>query len=257
MNTRFALRFSIVILLSISLKGWSLPDVNTILKKLDNIMKLNNDLKANVKLTIKKEGQGTKVIESIYYRSDSSDSFLVYMTAPPAERGNGYLRVGEDFWMYRVNTRTFQHINRDESIGGSHVKGGDMEKRKLQELYQPALDVNGNQIISAEKLGKYDVYKLELIAKVKDVTYPKQVYWVRQDNYLPLKVESYSLSGTLMQTALYLNYTAINGKYFAVKMLVIDEFEKGNKTLMEISGIDLKKLDPYIFTQAYLENKSK
>ena len=39
--------------------------------------------------------------------------------------------------------------------------------------------------------------------------------------------------------------------------MFIDEFEKGNKTVMEMSGISLKKLDDSIFNKAYLENLSK
>ena len=38
--------------------------------------------------------------------------------------------------------------------------------------------------------------------------------------------------------------------------MLIDEFEKGNKTLVDISGISTEKL-PNIFTKAYLENVSK
>jgi hypothetical protein len=42
-----------------------------------------------------------------------------------------------------------------------------------------------------------------------------------------------------------------------VQQLFIDEFEKGNKTIVEISGIITEKLGDAIFTKAYLENLSK
>ena len=42
-----------------------------------------------------------------------------------------------------------------------------------------------------------------------------------------------------------------------MKQLFVDEFEKGNKTIVEISGISTDKLDGSIFTKAYLENLSK
>ena len=87
--------------------------------------------------------------------------------------------------------------------------------------------------------------------------YPKKIYWVRQDNELILKEESYALSGTLMQTAYYLKFTLIDGRYIAVKMFFLDEFEKGNKSVVEISNITTRKLDDVIFTKAYLENLSK
>ena len=60
-----------------------------------------------------------------------------------------------------------------------------------------------------------------------------------------------------MQTTYYQKYTLVNTKYVAIKQLIIDEFEKGNKTLVDISGIGTDKLDDVIFTKAYLENLSK
>ena len=231
--------------------------VHMLLTKIENIQEMTSDVRAKVQVTQQKPGQGTKNIEMIYYRRDSDDSFLIVMAAPETDKGNGYLRVKDNFWMYRRNTRTFQHINRDESIGGTGAHAEDFEKRKLTELYAPTLDASGKEILAEEVLGKIPVYRFEVTAKVNDVDYPKKIYWIRRDNYLPLKEQSFSMSGTLMETAYYLNYTIVDGRYVAVKMMFIDEFEKGNKTLVEISGISTQPLDGSIFTKAYLENLSK
>ena len=237
--------------------AWSLPSINELIEKQDERFELKSDMTCKVNIVQRKANQGDKIIESIFYRRDSDDSFLIVMIAPDADKGNGYLRVGDNFWMYRVNTRTFQHINRDESISGTDMKSGDFEKRKMSELYKPALDANGKEKITSEKLGQIPVYKFEITAKVSDVTYPKEIFWVRQDNYLPLKVQAFSLSGTLMQSAYYLQYTTVEGKFIPVKQMFVDEFEKGNKSVMEMSGISFQKLDDSIFTKAYLENLSK
>jgi isochorismate synthase EntC len=236
---------------------FALPAANDLLKKIDEVQKQTTDVKANVSLTQQKANQGVKTLEVLYYRRDSDRSFLIVMEAPESDKGNGYLRVADNFWMYRRNTRTFQHINRDESIGGSDAKGQDFEERSVTELYQPALDKDNKEKLSEEKLGQIAVYKFEVTNKVKDVSYPKKVYWVRTDNGLVLKEESYSSSNTLMQTAYYLKYTTLHGKYVPVEQLFIDEFEKGNKTKVVLSNIADDKLDDKIFTKAYLENLSK
>jgi hypothetical protein len=162
-------------------------------------------------------------------------------------------------WMYRRNTRTFQIMGRGQSIGGTDADADDLETRKYVELYEPVLDEHGNEKLTEETLGKakIPVYRFEVKAKVKDVDYPKKTYWVRQDNFLKLKEESYSLSGTLTQTIYYPKYTNVQGRYVFAKQLVIDEFEKGNKTLLQLSGISLKAIDDAVFTKAYLENLSK
>lgn len=237
--------------------AYAAPRVTDIVNKIDYMMEQIGDISVKVSLVQNKARQGVKNYESLYFRRDKTDEFLIVILAPDTEKGNGYLRVGENFWMYRQNTRTFQHISRDESIMGTDTKAGDFEKRKLADLYKPLTDPKGVEIIEEEMLGKKPVYKFTLLAKVNDVTYPKQVYWVERNNYLMLKVQSYSLSGTLMQTAYFPKWTQIDGKYIWLQLVSIDEFEKGNKTIVELSGISTKKLDPRIFTKAYLENLSK
>ncbi len=231
--------------------------VVTILKAIDANYKMKKDVRADVTLTQQRAAQGTKIMQMAYYRRDSDDAFLIAINGPENEKGNGYLRVGDNFWMYRKNTRTFQHVNRDESIGGSDAHSDDFETRKLEELYGPVVDSSGTEKISEEMLGKVPVFKFEIKARVSDVDYPRQIFWTRRDNSLLLKQESYSLSGTLMQTAYFLKFTEIEGRYVPVKQLFIDEFEKGNKTVVEIANMVPGTLDDKIFTKAYLENLSK
>jgi outer membrane lipoprotein-sorting protein len=236
--------------------GQAFPSVADLLVRLDAQQTFTTDLSCRVTLTQTSRKQGDKIFQSFFYRSDAVDSFLIVVTGPEAEKGNGYLRVGENFWLYRRNTRTFSIISRDESISGTDARGGDFERRKLSELYRPVVK-NGREQIREEKLGVIPVYRIEIEAKVADVTYPRQVYWIRRDNLLPLKTESYALSGTLMQTSYFRRYEQIAGKFFLTEGLFIDEFEKGNRTLLSISGISLAAIDRRVFTKPYLENLSK
>lgn len=231
--------------------------VGDILEEIDEISDLKSDFTAKAEMTQQKAGEGVKLYQAIYYRRDADDSFLMIFTGPEVEKGNGYLKQGENMWKYMRNTRSFQHINRDENIAGTNTRGEDFERRKLTELYKPALDKEGKEIIFETKLGAVPVYQIELTAKVENVSYPKRIYWVRQDNYLPLKVQSYSLNGTLMETDYYLKYTQIEGKYQLIKGIFIDEFEKGNKTIVDIKDISIKKIGDHVFTKAYLESLSK
>jgi hypothetical protein len=246
---------AVAALLVLAATAMARPTVGEILDSLDWKHRMTTDVRANVVLTQQKAGQGTKVLQMMYYRRDADDAFLIALTGPEAEKGNGYLRMGDNFWMYRRNTRTFQHINRDESIGGSDARGDDFEERRLTEMYAPEQDSGGG--LREERLGQIDVYRFALRAKVSDVDYPRKTYWVRRDNFLVLKEESYSLNGTLMQTTYFLKYTEIKQRFVPVKQIFIDEFEKGNKTVLELANISIDKLDDAIFTKAYLENLSK
>jgi hypothetical protein len=247
----------ISIILVIASVTFAQPAINTILKSLEGDMTMTNDARAKVTISQQKAKEGVKNMECMWYRRDKDNAILIVMLAPESDKGNGYLRMDDNFWMYRRNTRTFQHINRDESIGGSDARGDDFENRKLTELYEGYKNAAGGDSIVEDKLGPIAVWRFPLKAKVQDVSYPKKIFYTRKDNNLLLKEENFSASGTLMLTAYHLKYTQVDGKYVAIKQMYIDEFEKGNKTMVEISGIVTDKLDDGIFTKAYLENLSK
>ena len=231
--------------------------VKDILRKMDQLQKLEEDVTAKVNIVQQDVEQGKKVMQSIYFAKDTSDLFLIVLTAPESEKGNGYLKIAKNFWMYRRNTRTFQHVSRDESIAGSDANASDFEAPKYEKHYKAILAPNGSEIIESTMLGKVPVYKVEIISQIVEVDYPKKILWVRKDNFLPLKEQSFSLSGTLMKTQYFLKYSQVDHKYIPVKQLVIDEFEKGNKTLWEITDISFKPIAESVFTKAYLENLSK
>ena len=131
---------------------WANPSVSEIIDEVDTHLQLKSDMTAQARITTRDPEQGTKVIDSVYYRRDSDDAFLIVIASPESDRGNGYMRVGDNLWMYKRATRTFTHIGRDEKIGGSNASAGDMETRKFKDLYKPSLDASGKEIISEEML---------------------------------------------------------------------------------------------------------
>jgi hypothetical protein len=233
------------------------PDGHAVLKALETNETLRDDLHAEVSLTEVRTGQGAKIIKCEYYRRDSDKSFVISMTAPESDRGNGYIRQGEHFWMYRQNTRTFQHVTRDESIAGSDAHGGDFESRPLTEMYTPSQDAQGRELLRADTIGGVPCWRLDVRAIISDVDYPKKTFWVRQSDLLLAKDQSYSTSGTLMHTGYYTKYEPIAGRQFPMRQLQVDEVEKGNRTLVDLDDVKVGKLDADIFTKAWLESHSK
>lgn len=231
--------------------------VTEILHEIEKRNKLEVDLTAKVSVVTQRIKQGVREFEFLYHKRDSDDSFMFVYLSPEREKGNGTLRVEDNIWWYRRNTRTFQHMSRSDRIGDTGITAEDLETRKLTELYAAVTNGDGEEIYTEEMLGKIPVYRFEIKAIVKDVRYPKHIYWVRKDNYLLLKQDSFSLSDTLMQTSYYLKYTNIKERYIPLKFMVVDQFEKGNKDIIDVSGISLKPLDNAVFTKPYLENLSK
>ena len=233
------------------------PDANAILKFLELNEQLRDDMHAQVSLTETRSGQGAKAMRCEYYRRDSDKSFVILMTAPESDRGNGYLRQGEHFWMYRRNTRTFQHVNRDESIGGSDAHGQDFESRPLTRMYAAAKDAHGRELLRADTVGGLPCWRLEVRAIVSDVDYPHKIFWVRQSDLLLAKDQSFSSGGTLMHTGYYTKYQPVAGRQIPTRQVHVDEVEKGNRTLVDLADIQVGRQDPQIFTKAWLESRSK
>lgn len=222
-----------------------------ILKKMDDLGSLESDGTARIKITTQKPGQLAKVQEMQWFRQDSTKSFLIIIQSPASERGNGYLKNGDNLWLYKRNTRTFQFINSSERIGGSGATADDFDEKTLSEQY----NVVGK--IEETKLGSRDVYKFEVRGKNRNVKDPTRIYWVDKATFLPLRQQNFSLSGTLLETIEFSKYTRVGKSFVAGVIRVTDEIDKGNVTIVEISAFSTDKIDPKVFTKAYLENLSR
>jgi uncharacterized membrane protein len=96
-----------------------------------------------------------------------------------------------------------------------------------------------------------------------DVAFPSVRLWVDQATGNVLKKQEMALSGRLMRTAYYPRWKKVWSEskkadvWYAEEMRFYDEVEKANQTLVLIKSIDLRPLDPNLFTKAWLESKSR
>jgi hypothetical protein len=248
----------VVVLAMNTVVSAQMPTVLDVLKKMEAIEFVESDGTLKMSFTLQRKDQGVKPMEAVFYRRDKDDAFLMVITAPESDKGNGYLRTGDNMWMYRRNSRTYQKMSRYQNIIGT-LNAVDFEKRKYSELYAPFVDANGKELISEDTLGqaKIPVYRIEVKVVAKDLPFPRMVYYVNKDTFLTMKSEGYSESGVLMVSAYTPKYHEINGKFITAKVMSVDEFEKGNKTLVDLSGVSLQPIDDTVFTKAYLESLSK
>ncbi|MEQ8980403.1 MAG: outer membrane lipoprotein-sorting protein, partial [Deltaproteobacteria bacterium] len=105
---------------------------------------------------------------------------------------------------------------------------------------------------------------LELKAKKGvDVAYPVLHMWIDAATGNMLKRQDFALSGRLMRTTYYPKWKKVFSEskgsevYYPEQIRIFDEVEKGNKTTVVITSVDLKSLDANIFTKAWLESKSR
>ena len=232
-------------------------DVNKIIRAIDERQRNQGDWKALCYMEQKEKDKTDVVYELVVFRRDLANQQLFLFTKPKSEAGKGYLRLEKNMWFYDPGVGRWERRTERERIGGTDTRRSDLDESKLAEEYDASY-------LGAEKLGAYQVHKLEL--KVKpgvDVSFPVLRLWVDQATNNILKRQEFALSGRLMRTSYYPRWKKVWSEskkgdvWYPEEMRFFDEIEKANSTHIVIQQIDLRALEPNIFTKAWLESKSR
>ena len=209
------------------------------------------DITSLFTLVQKRQNEPDRVLRVQVYRRDREEAYTLIYLYPESEKGKGYLRNGDDLFQYFPSTREFVYRNRKEDIGGSDARSDLFGKQKTLDLY--TVDYLGTA-----KVSKWDTDVVRLDAKQLDVSFPIQKWYIRKTDGLPVKVENFSLSETLMRTYYYISYEElVKDKYVFTKLLAVNHLETGQKTFITIENIKTDKIQDYTFTKTFLEERSR
>lgn len=233
-------------------------DYQAIIKKIDALSNFeDSDFFTTVTLVTEKVDGQKEAREVKFFRRDKDKKFLMIINKPEVERGQGYLKTGENMWFYDPNTREFSHTSLKERFSGSTANNDDFAESSLADDYTVVKGTEG-------KLGKNEVYIITLEAKKKTATYPMLRLTVTRDQNLVLLQEEFSASKKLMRTSILQDYKKIDGRMIPQKQIFIDntmddkstEKVEAEKTQMTFSDFSLKPIKDDVFTQGYLERVS-
>ncbi|MDA3833689.1 MAG: outer membrane lipoprotein-sorting protein [Spirochaetales bacterium] len=184
------------------------------------------------------------------FRNDDEEKFLMLIKEPSIKKGQGYLMVEDNLWFYDPESRNFSHTSLKDQFSNSDANNSDFNASAMEKDYRVVSIKEG-------RLGKYDVYTLEIEANNNEVTYPKQKIWVTVQGTLVLKTEDYSAGGRLMRTSYYPSYARAGKNVIPTKMIFVDELIAGKKTTITIQDISVDKLPTSIFTKSYVERVNR
>lgn len=219
-----------------------------IMEATDDILAYHGDYSAKISLVVEKPGKPKESIQYQIFERTDKDLMTIVQLFPEADKGNGYLRDGDNIWAYNPISRKFTHTSIKEALGDSDVKIDDVNRSDTR--WRENYDVTG---FDSDVLGKNEVYVITLTAKTNDPAYAKVKFYVRKDLNLVLKQEDYSGSDRLMRTTLIPKYSKVPAGYVPTQMIMKDELNKGENTQQVISDLTFDKLPDRIFTKAYLE----
>ena len=202
-------------------------------------------------LVQKRQNEPDRVLRVRIYRRDRQEAYTLIYLYPDSEKGKGYLRAGDDLFQYFPSTREFVYRNRKEDIGGSDARSDLFGKQNTLQLYNV-------RYLGTAKVSKWDTDVVRLDAKELDVSFPIQKWYIRKTDGLPVKVENFSLSETLMRTYYYISYEEVaRDKHVFTKLLAVNHLETGQKTFITIEDIATDSIADYTFTKSFLEEQSR
>lgn len=232
-------------------------ETERVVRRIDEMEHASGDYKALVYIEAKEKDKTDVVYELVAYRRSAEQKLLFLFLEPRTEAGKGYLRLEKNLWFYDPRVGRWERRTERERIGGTDTRRGDLDEPRLAEEYTARWEAD-------EKLGRYEVHRLLLAARPGvDVAYPTVRLWVNKETGTVMKRQDLALSGRLMRTSYFPRWRKVYSEskkgdvWYAEEMRIYDEVEKANQTLILVKSVDLRPLDPNLFTKAWLESKSR
>lgn len=233
-------------------------DYPAFLARVDKLVTFaDTDFSAEYLIEKRDPGGAMSTTRAVIFRRDRDKEFLVLVLEPTVDKGKGYLKVGDNLWLYDPVDKSFTFTSAKERFENSSVRTSDFNGSNFSGDYKAVAS-------KKEKLGKFDCTVLDLEATNDRVSFPKQRIWVSED-YLVRKVEDYSLSGQLMRTTAIPTYQQVEGRWVPLNLVIVDNMKSKKiagrieyeRTTVTISKPSLKPLPDSVYTKDYLERVSQ
>ncbi len=233
-------------------QGQSDPRAVRIIRSWEDRLSLRGlDVTTTFTLVQKKPGEADRVLQVRAYRRDAADTFTLIFQYPDSEKGKGYYRSGDDLYLYLPSTREFVYRNRKDDVGSTDVRTDLFGQPRTLEQYRASYQ-------GTQKVARWETDVVRLEARQPDVSFPVQKWFFRRADGLPVKVENYSASDTLLRTFYYIDYAAVaRGKVMFSKFLAVNHLEEGQQTFLSNEDIGTAAIPDYVFSKAFLEEQSR
>jgi outer membrane lipoprotein-sorting protein len=249
---------SICALIVASAQAQSSPTANEII---DKMLKQDffgwDEAETTVRMTLI-EASGAKkerVMENLRRRKNGQLQSIVRFRSPQEVAGTAFLMLERDkgeseqhiYLPGLKRTRRIVGREREGSFMGSDFSYADMERSDTRGAVHKRLpdeDVGGVKCFVVESTP----------AKGGDSTYAKIEQWIRQDNYLPLRIRYYDKSGQLMKTLYTKRIRTMEGRPVIVEAQMVNK-KTGHTTELVVDNMRPRKdLPDAAFTPTALEH---
>ncbi|MDR1239449.1 MAG: outer membrane lipoprotein-sorting protein [Treponema sp.] len=200
------------------------------------------------------EYQNKRFVKTMnFWGRGNSDSFVEFIN--PGDRGTKYLKKGGRLYVYSPDTEEVMLISGHmlkESMMGSDMSYEDtIENETLSARYDPAIGGSADWIMNG---ASRDCWILDLTAKKRTESYPKQKLWIDKETGDCLHYELFALSGAKLKEYNLVRVEVFGGRRFPVEIEIRDLLRKNSKTTLVMRNVILDRPIPdSVFSQRNLE----
>lgn len=180
--------------------------------------------------------------------SEGSEKSLTLVTAPAKEKGQTFLKSGNNMWSWNPTIQRL--IKLPPAMMSQGWMGSDYSNDDILKESSIVVDythkITGNEVIDGHDCYIIDLKPLE----DADVVWGKITLWITKEDYLELKAEYFDEEGYLVKTHLAHDIKTFDGRTIPSVMEIIPDDEDGNKTIVTITDMKFNMpLDPNFFSQ--------
>jgi outer membrane lipoprotein-sorting protein len=180
-----------------------------------------------------------------FFRKDNKMAGVI--VDPPKQRGQVFLRNGDDMWMYLPRSKKITRIGAKETSMSGEASNADLLRIDLVKDYSGTFQ-------GFEQVNGILCYKLELKAVDRSLAYDRVLYWISKHEEIPVKSEYYSLSGKKLKTMYFKNNKRFAGSLRPSVVEIINARNTAYKTVILLESMTERfNLGDNIFTPAYVK----
>ena len=221
-------------------------EATEILRRADKAV-LGDQAVYTLRMTVVRPGKSEREVEMKAWKKGDTLGRVRY-TAPPKERGTGYLRNGANTWMYLPSAEKVVRVGEKQSFGGGDFQNSDVFRLSLVDDYDATL-------AGEETVDGHPCHVLELKAKSRSVAYDRVRYWVRRDGtFYPVRSEYYTISGKKLKWLTASEVAKLGSRPRPTVLTMESALDPGARTTLRFLSIeDDVRLDDRLFATSALE----
>lgn len=160
------------------------------------------------------------------------DKGLTIFDQPRDVKGTAFLnhshiQQADDQWLYLPALKRVKRISSRNKSGpfmGSEFAYEDLSSFELEKYTF--------NYLNDEEYGGQSTFVMEQVPTDKNSGYTKQIVWLEQQEYRPLKVEFYDRKNALLKTLTFAQYEQYQGQYWRAHKMDMINHQSGKKTTL-------------------------